>query len=46
VEEAGGRVTDFRGRPLDLFGRQILATNGPIHDEVVAIVARGRSGLD
>lgn len=46
VEEAGGRVTDFRGRPLDLHGHQILATNGPIHDEVLAILATGRSGLD
>jgi myo-inositol-1(or 4)-monophosphatase len=46
VEEAGGRVTDFRGRPLDLYGRQILATNGLLHDDVVAVLARGRSGLD
>ncbi len=46
VEEAGGRVTDFRGRPLDLYGHQILATNGPIHDEVLAVLATGRSGLD
>ena len=46
VEEAGGRVTDFRGRPLDLHGHQILATNGPIHDEVLAVLATGRSGLD
>jgi len=46
VEESGGRVTDFRGRPFDLYGRQILATNGLIHDEVVAVLARGKSGLD
>jgi myo-inositol-1(or 4)-monophosphatase len=46
VEEAGGRVSDFRGRPLDPHGRQVLATNGRIHDEVVAVLARGRSGLD
>jgi myo-inositol-1(or 4)-monophosphatase len=46
VEEAGGRVSDFRGRPLDPHGRQVLATNGRIHDEVVAVIARGRSGLD
>ena len=45
VEEAGGRVTDFRGGPLDLHGRQILATNGLIHDEVLAVLAAGRSGL-
>jgi len=46
VEEAGGRVSDLRGRPLDLYGHQILATNGVIHDEVVAVLALGRSGLD
>ncbi|HLW61064.1 MAG TPA: inositol monophosphatase family protein [bacterium] len=46
VEEAGGRVTDLRGRRLDLHGRQILATNGGIHDAVVAVLAKGRSGLD
>ena len=46
VEEAGGRVTDLRGRRPDLYGRQILATNGPIHDAVVAVLARGGSGLD
>ncbi len=46
VEEAGGRVTDFRGRPLDLHGHQIVATNGRIHDEVLAVLATGRSGLD
>ena len=46
VEEAGGRVSDLRGRRLDLSSDQILATNGPIHDEVVSVLARGRSGLD
>ena len=45
VEEAGGRVTDFLGRPLDPDGRQIVATNGLIHDEVLSILARGQSGL-
>ena len=45
VEEAGGRVTDLRGRGLDLHGRQMLATNGRIHDQLVAALARGHSGL-
>jgi myo-inositol-1(or 4)-monophosphatase len=45
VEEAGGRVSDLRGRPLNWYGRQILATNAGIHDQVVAVLARGRSGL-
>ena len=39
VEEAGGRVTDYAGRPDVLFGRQILATNGRIHDEMLEKVA-------
>ncbi len=45
VEEAGGRVTDLHGRPLD-FGRGrdlgetggIVVTNGVIHDAVLAAV--------
>jgi 3'(2'), 5'-bisphosphate nucleotidase len=45
VEEAGGRVTDLDGRPLD-FGkgraltanRGIVATNGALHDAVLAAV--------
>jgi len=35
VKEAGGRVTDIYGNMLDLFGQNILATNGKIHKEVV-----------
>lgn len=46
VEEAGGRVSDLRGRPLPGPGAGlILATNGVIHDAAVAVFARGRSGL-
>lgn len=47
VEEAGGRVTDVRGNDLDFgHGRQlennsgVIATNGPIHDEVLKTVAQ------
>ncbi len=35
VEEAGGRVTDFRGGPFLIDSRQTLATNGFVHDEVM-----------
>lgn len=38
IEEAGGRVSDFRGRPDVLFTGQIVASNGPIHDEMLEIV--------
>lgn len=39
VEEAGGRVTDFRGRPYSPFIPEILATNGLIHSELSGILA-------
>lgn len=35
VEEAGGQVTDSNGNMLDLFGKDILATNSKIHKEIV-----------
>lgn len=33
VEEAGGKVTDFKGGRDFVFGRQIIATNNLIHQE-------------
>ncbi len=36
VEEAGGRVTDLEGAPIGLDTRSILATNGPLHDVLLA----------
>jgi len=35
IEEAGGTITDSFGNPLDLFGKDILATNGHLHKEIV-----------
>ncbi|MCA9770862.1 MAG: hypothetical protein KC466_00550, partial [Myxococcales bacterium] len=32
IEEAGGRVSDYQGAPLDLYGPSIVATNGRLHD--------------
>ena len=37
VEEAGGRVTDFAGNPFQLNSREILASNGLIQAELVAL---------
>lgn len=39
VEEAGGRVSDFRGRPYSPFVPEIVASNGLIHDELAASLA-------
>jgi myo-inositol-1(or 4)-monophosphatase len=39
VEEAGGRMSDFRGGPFDIFGGETVASNGRIHDEILAVLA-------
>jgi myo-inositol-1(or 4)-monophosphatase len=36
VREAGGKVTRFDGTPFRLDSHEVLATNGLIHDEVIA----------
>lgn len=38
VEEAGGKVTDFTGSHYSVYQPQLLATNGNIHDELMAII--------
>jgi len=38
VEEAGGKVTDFEGRPYSPYQPHILATNGKIHNEMLDII--------
>lgn len=35
IKEAGGKITDTNGNMLDLFGKDILATNGKIHREMI-----------
>jgi myo-inositol-1(or 4)-monophosphatase len=34
VQEAGGSVSDFQGKPYELGGPVVLATNGLIHEEM------------
>lgn len=38
VEEAGGRVTDYRERSNPLFRRQVLASNGLIHAAMLEVL--------
>ncbi|MBU2573999.1 MAG: inositol monophosphatase [Elusimicrobia bacterium] len=43
VEEAGGKVTDFNGKPwsgLGEYGARTLATNGRIHSEMLKLIRR------
>jgi myo-inositol-1(or 4)-monophosphatase len=37
IEEAGGKVTDFKGRPFGNESKNIIASNGIIHDYLVGI---------
>lgn len=39
VEEAGGKVSNLEGGPLDMMSGHILASNGKIHREVVDALA-------
>ena len=36
VTEAGGRFTDLNGGPITLQSTSVLATNGRLHDSVLA----------
>lgn len=38
VEEAGGKVTDFSRNYYSLYQPNLIATNGKIHDELLAVI--------
>jgi len=45
VSEAGGKLSDFAGKPFTIWGDETLAANSSIHDEMVKVantVARAR----
>ncbi|MBC7961799.1 MAG: inositol monophosphatase [Steroidobacteraceae bacterium] len=44
VSEAGGRVTTFDGSAYDVFNDRIVASNGLIHDEMIAMLAAVSAG--
>lgn len=39
IEEAGGWVTNYDGTPFSIYSPPICASNGTIHDEMLAILA-------
>jgi myo-inositol-1(or 4)-monophosphatase len=43
VTEAGGAVTDFDGSRVDIYGPRILASNGRVHGEMIALLQQGKS---
>lgn len=40
VNEAGGKVTRFDGSPATVYDREILATNGLVHQQMVDVLMR------
>jgi len=44
VGEAGGTVTDFQGKPGSIYRKEILASNGIIHDSMANILAMSGMG--
>jgi len=40
VQEAGGQVSDFQGGDRYVFGGEMVATNGYIHDDMLSIMAQ------
>jgi myo-inositol-1(or 4)-monophosphatase len=43
VNEAGGKVTGFRGEPFDIFKGRIVASNGLIHGHMLRVLNEGAS---
>ncbi len=43
LREARGRVTDFRGRKFDIYGDEVLGTNGLIHRSMMQVLNRKTS---
>lgn len=43
VLEAGGTVSNFDGSDYDVYGKQVLASNGLIHEQMIRLLERGVS---
>jgi myo-inositol-1(or 4)-monophosphatase len=39
AEEAGARITDFRGTPFSIYSKEIVASNAKIHAEMLGVLS-------
>jgi myo-inositol-1(or 4)-monophosphatase len=39
IQEARGRVTNFKNEPLDIYTEKVLATNGLVHDAMLRVLS-------
>ena len=44
VEEAGGRMTGVDGSPFDSAAAHLVASNGLVHDQILAVIREFRAG--
>jgi myo-inositol-1(or 4)-monophosphatase len=42
VNEAGGKITNYAGKPYSIYGKTILATNTLIHSEMLGVLKEVR----
>jgi len=40
LKEAGGKITDFKGKPFDIYGKEVLGTNGYIHRQMMEVLEK------
>jgi myo-inositol-1(or 4)-monophosphatase len=38
LREAGGKITDFQGRPVDIYKPEVCASNGLVHEAMLAVL--------
>lgn len=41
IEEAGGKITDYQGKPLDIHTPKVLASNGLVHGAMMRVLSGG-----
>ncbi|MBI3005615.1 MAG: inositol monophosphatase [Ignavibacteriales bacterium] len=41
LEEAGGKFTDLRGFPSTIYRKELLVSNGALHDQMLEVLKRG-----
>jgi myo-inositol-1(or 4)-monophosphatase len=40
LREAGGRVTNFCGESHSIYGRELVASNGLIHNSMISVIQK------
>jgi len=44
LREAGGKITDFSGKEFDIYGDEVLGTNGLIHRQMMRVLTHAHAG--